>query len=42
MSEATTRGVLQEKVFSKILEISQENTCIGFSLDSLFNKVAGF
>ena len=34
-SEATTGGVVK-KLFSKILQISKENTCW-----SLFNKVAG-
>ena len=27
LTEATTGGVLQEKVFSRILQNSQENTC---------------
>ena len=35
-TEITPGVVLQKKVFLKILQISQENTCIGAS----FNKVA--
>ena len=31
MSEAVTGGVPQEKVFLKIKEISQKNTCVGVS-----------
>ena len=34
---AVTGGVLRKKVFLKILQISQENTCVGVSS----NKVAG-
>ena len=38
-SEAATGGVLQKKVFLKILKISQKKSPV---LESLFNKVAGF
>ena len=38
-SEAATGGVLQKKVFLKILKISQQKSPV---LESLFNKVAGF
>ena len=31
MSAATTGGVAKEKVFLKISEISQKNTCVGVS-----------
>ena len=37
VAEAATGGVQLKKVFLNILEISQENTCIG----AFFNKVAG-
>ena len=29
--EAATGGVLQKKVFLKIMQISQKNTCVGVS-----------
>ena len=35
--EATTKGVLRKKMFLKISQNSQENTCAGF----FFKKVAG-
>ena len=31
ISEAATGGVLQKKVFLKIVQISQEDTCVGVS-----------
>ena len=37
VTKAATGGVLWKKMFLKISQISQGNTCVG----SLFNKVAG-
>ena len=37
MTEAATKGVLHKKLFLKILQNSQENTCARVSY---FNKVA--
>ena len=36
VGETATEGVLLKKVFLKISQISQENTCVG---DFFFNKV---
>ena len=41
-AEAATGGVLYKKVFLKIYQISQKNTCVGVwnYKESLFNEVA--
>ena len=31
-TEATTRGILQKKLFLKILQYSEKKTCVGISL----------